>query len=269
MNKFTALLLSWLCASISRNIIRRNWIWYCRGHFVFFPLLAPFIHLNSPAYSCKYQVKFHCRAQEPGTLYNPISRKLLLSGPLQEKTLYMYMQSTPDTSVKQTLRDGPSLSLLPLFDSLSDGHLSKTDTYSRSPRCPSQKELTVHAVKPCFTDTRLIQTPRYYRRFSILFPWEESPYIFSKFNLLNIDTPVNPDNGHLFLAPINLTNANTSSSSFCCNRSCLSECKIILQFTAFQCSQCYNTPDRMICSCQFETILASFKLCREWFGLTL
>ena len=89
VNKFTALLLSWLCASISRNIIRRNWIWYCRGHFVFFPLLAPFIHL-SPAYSCKYQVKFHCRAQEPGTLYNPISRKLLLCGPLQEKTLYMY-----------------------------------------------------------------------------------------------------------------------------------------------------------------------------------
>ena len=143
------------------------------------------------------------------------------------------------------------------------------DTYCRSPRCPSQKELTVHAVKPCFTDTRLIQTPRYYQRFSILFPWGESPYIFSKFNMLNIDTPVNPSNGHLFLAPINLTNANTSSSTFFCNRSCLSECKIILQFTAFQCSQCYNTPDRMICSCQFETILASFKLCREWVGLTL
>ena len=106
----------WLCASISRNIIRRNWIWYCRGHFVFFPLLAPFIHL-SPAYSCKYQVKFHCRAQEPGTLYNPISRKLLLSGPLQEKTLYMYSLLSL-TSVKQTLRDGASLSLLPLFDSL-------------------------------------------------------------------------------------------------------------------------------------------------------
>ena len=104
------------------------------------------------------------------------------------------------------------------------------DTYCRSPRCPSQKELTVHAVKPCFTDTRLIQTPRYYRRFSILFPLGESPYIFSKFNLLNVDTPVNPDNGHLFLAPINLTNVNTSLSTFCCNMysSCLSECKIIL-----------------------------------------
>ena len=103
---------------------------------------------------------------------------------------------------------------------------------------------------------------------AFLCPWGESPYIFSNLNPL-ADTPVNPDNGHFFLAPINLTNVNTSSSTFCCNRSCLSECKIILQFTAFQCSQCYNTPDRMICSCQFETILASFKLCREWFGLTL
>jgi len=73
---------------------------------------------------------------------------------------------------------------------------------------------------------------------AFLFPWGESPYIFSNLNLL-ADTPVNPDNGHFFLAPINLTNANTSLSTFCCNRSCLSECKIILQFTAFQCSQCY------------------------------
>ena len=48
-----------------------------------------------------------------------------------------------DTSVKWTLRVGPCLSLLPLFDSPSDGHLSKTDTYCRSPRYPSQKELTV------------------------------------------------------------------------------------------------------------------------------
>ena len=33
-----------------------------------------------------------------------------------------------DTSVKQTLRVGPCLSLLLLFDSLYDGHLSKMDT---------------------------------------------------------------------------------------------------------------------------------------------
>ena len=33
-----------------------------------------------------------------------------------------------DTSVKQTVRVGPCLSLLPLFDSLEDGHLSETDT---------------------------------------------------------------------------------------------------------------------------------------------
>ena len=48
-----------------------------------------------------------------------------------------------DTLVKRTLRVGPCLSLLPLFGSLQDGHLSKTDTYCRSPRCPSQKELTL------------------------------------------------------------------------------------------------------------------------------
>ena len=33
-----------------------------------------------------------------------------------------------DTSVKRTLRVGPCLSLLPLFDSLEDGHFSKTDS---------------------------------------------------------------------------------------------------------------------------------------------
>ena len=33
-----------------------------------------------------------------------------------------------DTSVKRTLRVGPCLSLLLLFDSLQDGHLSKMDT---------------------------------------------------------------------------------------------------------------------------------------------
>ena len=33
-----------------------------------------------------------------------------------------------DTSVKWTLRVDPCLSLLPLFDFLEHGHLSKTDT---------------------------------------------------------------------------------------------------------------------------------------------
>ena len=42
-----------------------------------------------------------------------------------------------DTSLKRTARVGPCLSLLPLFDSLWDGHLSKTDTYCWSQRCPS------------------------------------------------------------------------------------------------------------------------------------
>ena len=48
-----------------------------------------------------------------------------------------------DTSLKRTPTVGPCLSLLPLFDSLKDGHLSKTDTYCRSQRCPSKRELTV------------------------------------------------------------------------------------------------------------------------------
>ena len=37
-------------------------------------------------------------------------------------------------------------------------------------------------VKPCFMDTRLIQTPH------LLCLGKESPYIFSKFNLLNTNT---------------------------------------------------------------------------------
>ena len=37
-----------------------------------------------------------------------------------------------DTSLKRTPKVGPCLSLLLLFDSLQDGHLSKTDTYCRS-----------------------------------------------------------------------------------------------------------------------------------------
>ena len=57
-----------------------------------------------------------------------------------------HLYKTRGTSVKRTLRVGPCLSLLLLFDSLKDGHLSKTDTYCRSPRCPSQKELTL----PCW-----------------------------------------------------------------------------------------------------------------------
>ena len=34
---------------------------------------------------------------------------------------------------------------------------------------------------------------------AFLYPWGESPYIFSNLNAL-ADTPVNPDNGHFFLA---------------------------------------------------------------------
>ena len=43
------------------------------------------------------------------------------------------------------------------------------------------------AVKPCFMDTRLIRTPRYYGQFALSLG-KESPYIFSQFNPLNTDT---------------------------------------------------------------------------------
>ena len=43
------------------------------------------------------------------------------------------------------------------------------------------------SVKPCFTDTRLIRTPRYYGQFALSLG-KESPYIFSQFNPLNTDT---------------------------------------------------------------------------------
>ena len=44
---------------------------------------------------------------------------------------------TDTSSIKGTPRVGPRLSLPPLFNSLSDGHLSKTDTKCPSQRCPS------------------------------------------------------------------------------------------------------------------------------------
>ena len=54
-------------------------------------------------------------------------------GPWQTKAIYSPLSLNRhlykmDTSVKGTLRVGPCLSVLLLFDFLSDGHLSKTDT---------------------------------------------------------------------------------------------------------------------------------------------
>ena len=46
--------------------------------------------------------------------------------------------------------------------------------------------LLEYTVKPCFTDTRLIRTPRYYGQFALSLR-KESPEIFSKFNPLNTD----------------------------------------------------------------------------------
>ena len=44
-------------------------------------------------------------------------------------------------------------------------------------------------VKPRFMDTHLIQTPHYYTQFALSLG-KESPYIFSKFNPINTDTPL-------------------------------------------------------------------------------
>ena len=52
----------------------------------------------------------------------------------------------------------------------------------------SERQIQV-TVKTRFTDTRLIRTPHYYGQFSLSMA-KESPYIFSKFNLLNTDTPL-------------------------------------------------------------------------------
>ena len=46
-----------------------------------------------------------------------------------------------------------------------------------------------YTVKPCFTDTLLLQTPHYYRQFALSLG-KESPYVFSRFDPLNMDTPL-------------------------------------------------------------------------------
>ena len=63
------------------------------------------------------------------------------------------------------------------------------DLYRGVPPPPAPGEPERHkwsTVKPRFTDTRFIQTPHYYGQF-VLSPGKESPYIFSKFNPLNMD----------------------------------------------------------------------------------
>ena len=116
-------------------------------------------------------------------------------------------------------------------------------------------------VEPRVMDTRLIRTPHYYGHFSLSLV-KDSPYIFCKFNPLNTDTsllqacsvllcpwgkkaltfslnstrsirtPINEDNGHLFLAQS--TDSHRRSTLLmrtlhyqilCCNSSFLPEGK--------------------------------------------
>ena len=53
-----------------------------------------------------------------------------------------------------------------------------------------------NTLEPRFTDTRLIQTPRYYLQFSL--PLRKA-LTFSLNSTRLIRTPTNADNGHLFL----------------------------------------------------------------------
>ena len=56
-------------------------------------------------------------------------------------------------------------------------------SFNLFPVCFKQILLKLHTVKPCIMDARLMCTPRYYRQF-VLPLGNESPYIFSNFNLL-------------------------------------------------------------------------------------
>jgi len=51
-------------------------------------------------------------------------------------------------------------------------------------------------VTPHFTDTYLIQTPHYYGQFALSLG-KESPYIFFRFDLLNMDTFYGPLSVHI------------------------------------------------------------------------
>ena len=71
--------------------------------------------------------------------------------------------------------------------------------------CYSQKYQTT--VKPRFTDTRLIRTPRYYGQFR----WSRrKPYTFSLKLIRLIRTLVNTDNGHFSVSRV--TNCYTLST---------------------------------------------------------
>ena len=62
--------------------------------------------------------------------------KITLASKYSRLSLNGHLYKT-DISVKRTPRVGPCLSFLPLFDSLRDGHFSKTESQCRSQRCPS------------------------------------------------------------------------------------------------------------------------------------
>ena len=58
-------------------------------------------------------------------------------------------------------------------------------SFNLFPVCFKQILFKLHTVKPCIMDTCLMWTPRYYGQF-VLPLGNESPYIFSNFNLLTL-----------------------------------------------------------------------------------
>lgn len=128
----------------------------------------------------------------------------------------------------------------------------------------------INTVKPHFMDTRLIWTPRYYGQFSLSL----GKALTLSLNLTHlIQTPVNKNNRHLFLAQSteshrksrNLTNADTYQLFIVKDLSFLKVNKKPLLHSMSTSSEPYNSPGRM--NCRHQTILASIGLCRERFCL--
>ena len=74
-----------------------------------------------------------------------------------------------------------------------------------------------------------------------------------------IQTPIDVDNGHLFLAQSTDSHRKSTSLMYTLHYVLLA----VTDLSFCQCSKCYSTLHRMICKHQFQTILASNELCRD------
>lgn len=130
----------------------------------------------------------------------------------------------------------------------------------------------IDTVNLHFMDTHLIWTPRYYGQLSLTLFLRKAPTFSLNLTHL-IQTPVNKNNRHLFLAQsteshrksCNLTNADTYQLFIVKDLSFLKVKKKPLLHSMSISSEPYNSPGRM--NCRHQTILASIGLCRERFCL--